>query len=187
MAHVPGLKVAFPSNPADMKGLLLSAIFDPGPVIVAEEMGLYRMKGQVPEGDFRVPMGKAAVVREGADVTVVSYGSAVGRALQAAEALKAEGISTEVLDLRTLVPLDRDAVLGSVSKTGRFVMVHDATRFGGFGAEVAAMVAEEAFGSLKAPVRRVAAPDSPVPFSSAPEQTYRPEAEDIATAVRSLL
>jgi pyruvate dehydrogenase E1 component beta subunit len=186
MAHVPGLKVVFPSNPADLKGLLLSAIFDPGPVLVVEELGLYRMKGTVPEGDSRTPMGSAAVVREGTDVTVAAYGSAVGRAVQAAEALQAEGIAAEVLDLRSLVPLDKESLLASVSRTGRFVVVHDATRFGGFGAEVAATVAEEAFGSLRAPVRRVAAPDAPVPFSPAQEQAYKPDPRRIMEAVHSL-
>ena len=187
MAHVPGLKTVFASNPADLKGLLLSAIFHPDPVLVVEELGLYRMKGAVPEGDYRVPLGQAGVVREGGDVTIAAYGSAVGRALQAAEALEGEGVSVEVVDLRSLVPLDRETILSSVARTGRFVMVHDAVRFGGFGAEVCAMVAEEAFGALKAPIRRVAAPNAPVPFSPAQEEAYKPGIQDIADAVQSML
>lgn len=187
MAHIPGLNLIFASNPADLKGLLLSAIFHPDPVLVVEELGLYRMKGPVPEVDTRVPLGKAALVREGTDVTLASYGSPVHRCLQAAQELEEEGVSAEVLDLRTLVPLDRAALLSSAEKTGRFVMVHDATRFCGFGAEVAAMVSEEAFGVLKAPVRRVAAPDAPVPFAPAQEEAYKPGIPDILTAVRSTL
>jgi pyruvate/2-oxoglutarate/acetoin dehydrogenase E1 component len=187
IAHVPGLKLVTGSNPADMKGLLLSAIFDPDPVVVVEDLALYRCKGDTPVGDFRVPLGKAAVVREGTDATVAAYGRAVQVAFQAADALgDADGLSVEVLDLRSLVPLDRAAVLGSVGRTGRFVMVHDATRFCGYGAEVAAMVAEEAFKDLKAPVRRVAAPDAPVPFAPSQERFYQPGPEEVMAAVWSL-
>ena len=187
-AHIPGLKLVTGSNPADMKGLLLSAIFDPDPVVVVEDLGLYRSKGDTPAGDFRVPLGKAAVIREGTDATVTAYGRAVQVAEQAADALgDADGLSIEVLDLRSLVPLDRAAVLESVGRTGRFVMVHDATRFCGYGAEVTAMVAEEAFQDLRAPVRRVAAPDAPVPFSPSQEQFYQPGARDVISAIRSLL
>jgi pyruvate dehydrogenase E1 component beta subunit len=186
MAHAPGLKVVVGSNPADLKGLLLSAIFDPDPVLVVEDLGLYRVKGPTPEGDARVPLGKAAVAREGTDVTVVAYGGAVQTALRAADILAAEGTSMEVVDLRTLVPLDRQAVLNSVVRTGRLVVVHDASRFCGYGAEVAAMVAEEAFSELKAPVRRVAAPDTPVPFARSQEEFYKPGPERIVRAVRSL-
>jgi pyruvate/2-oxoglutarate/acetoin dehydrogenase E1 component len=187
-AHIPGLKLVTGSNPADMKGLLLSAIFDPDPVVVVEDLGLYRSKGDTPAGDFRVPLGKAAVIREGTDATVTAYGRAVQVAEQAADALgDADGLSIEVLDLRSLVPLDRAAVLESVGRTGRFVMVHDATRFCGYGAEVTAMVAEEAFQDLRAPVRRVAAPDAPVPFSPSQEEFYQPGARDVISAIRSLL
>lgn len=186
MAHAPGLKLVFPSNPADMKGLLLSAIFHSDPVMVVEDLGLYRMQGEVPEGDARTPLGRAAVVREGADVTVAAYGGAVGMALEAAASLQEDGISVEVVDLRSLVPLDRETLLTSVGRTGRFVMVHEATRFGGLGAEVAAMVAEEAFESLAAPVRRVAAPHAPVPFATVQERAYKPGPEDVAAAVRSI-
>lgn len=187
MAHAPGLKVVFGSNPADMKGLLLSAIFDPDPVLVVEDLALYRMKGEVPEGDVRVPLGRAAVARSGSDVTVAAYGGAVMVALQAAASLAEEGVSVEVVDLRSLVPLDRETILESVQRTGRFVMAHDATRFCGYGAEVAAMVAEEAFPALKAPVRRVAAPHAPVPFAPSQERAYKPGPNDVVQAVRSLL
>lgn len=187
LAHVPGLKLVWGSNPADMKGLLLSAIFDPDPVVVVEDMGLYGGKGEVPEGDVRVPLGEAALVRAGKDVTVATYGAAVRTALEAAAALEKEGVSLEVLDLRSLVPLDRDAILASVGRTGRFVMLHDATRFCGFGAEVAAMVAEEAFGELKKPVRRVAAQDAPVPFAASEVRFHRPDPERVVAAVRSVL
>ncbi len=187
LAHVPGLKLVWASNPADMKGLLLSAIFAPDPVVVVEDMGLYGVSGDVPDGDIRVPLGEAAVARAGSDVTVAAYGAAVRTALRAADALDREGVSVEVLDLRSLVPLDRDAVLDSAARTGRFVMVHEATRFCGFGAEVAAMVAEEAFGKLKAPVRRVAAPDAPVPFAASQERFHRPGVEQVVAAVRSVL
>ena len=187
MAHAPGLKVVSGSNPGDMKGLLLSAIFDPDPVLVVEDLRLYRARGATPEGDARVPLGSAARVREGTDVTVAAYGSAVQTALQAAGNLAEEGVSVEVLDLRTLVPLDRETVLGSVARTGRFVMVHDATRFCGYGAEVAAMVGEECFSTLQGPVRRVAAPDAPVPFAPSQEEFYRPGAQDVVRAVRSLI
>jgi len=187
MAHAPGLKVVFSSNAADAKGLLLSAIFDPDPVIVVEEMGLYWAKGPVPEGDARVPLGKARVLRPGTDATVVGYGSPVLAALGAAQMLAADGVSVEVMDLRSLVPLDKETVLESLSRTGRLVTVHDANRFCGFGAELAALAADEGFASLKAPVRRVAAPDAPVPFSPPQEQFYKPSAEAIAAAVRSIL
>jgi pyruvate dehydrogenase E1 component beta subunit len=188
LAHIPGLKLVSGSNPADMKGLLLSAIFDPDPVVVVEDLALYRSKGDTPAGDFRVPLGKAAVVREGTDATVAAYGRAIQVALQAADTLGGtDGLSIEVLDLRSLVPLDRAAVLESVGRTGRFVVVHDATRFCGYGAEVTAMVAEEAFQDLRAPVRRVAAPDAPVPFSPSLERSYEPGARDVISAIRSLL
>ncbi|GAU09304.1 alpha-ketoacid dehydrogenase subunit beta [Desulfoplanes formicivorans] len=187
LAHIPGLKVTFASTPADAKGLLLSAIFDPDPVIVVEEMGLYWTKGPVPPGDVRVPLGKAAIRRPGNDVTVVGYGGLMFAALEAAEKLEAEGVSVEVIDLRTLVPLDRETILESIARTGRLVIVHEATKFCGFGAELAALAAEEGFSSLSAPVRRVAGPDIPVPFSPPQEQFYMPNAQKIAEAVRSIM
>jgi len=187
VAHIPGLKVVYPSNPADAKGLLLSAIFDPNPVIVVEEMGLFWMKGEVPEGDTRIPLGQAQVVHPGQDCTLVSYGAAIGTALEAARILAEEEVSLEILDLRTLVPLDKPSILESVRKTGRLVVLHDATKFGGFGAEIAALVAEEAFDSLKSPIRRVAAPDIPVPFSPPQEKFNRPNPQRVAEAVRSVM
>ncbi len=187
MAHVPGLKIVFPSNPADAKGLLLSAIFDPDPVIVVEEMGLYWAAGPAPEGDVRVPLGCANVLRPGRDVTVLAYGTPVYAALQAAGALEKDGISLEVIDLRSLVPLDKKTVLESVRKTGRLITVHDANRFCGFGAELAAMVAEEAFHSLRAPIRRVAGLEAPVPMAPIQESFYKPSAEKVIEAVRSIL
>jgi pyruvate dehydrogenase E1 component beta subunit len=187
LAHVPGLKITFASTPADAKGLLLSAIFDPDPVIVVEEMGLYWTKGPVPQGDVRVPLGRAAIRRPGSDITVVGYGSPVLAALEAAEQLQKENIAVEVIDLRTLVPLDRETILTSLERTGRLVIVHEASTFCGFGAELAALAAEEGFGALKAPIRRVAGPDIPVPFSPPQEQLYKPNAQKIAEAVRSIM
>jgi acetoin:2,6-dichlorophenolindophenol oxidoreductase subunit beta len=187
VAHVPGLKVVYPSNPADAKGLLLSALFDPNPVIVIEEMGLYWMKGEVPEGDYRVPLGQARVMQAGQDCTLVSYGAALHTGMEAARILAEEGVSLEVLDLRTLVPLDKGRLLESVRKTGRLVVLHDANKSGGFGAEIAALVAEEAFGDLKSPIRRVAAPDIPVPFSPPQEKFNRPSAQNVVEAVRSIM
>jgi acetoin:2,6-dichlorophenolindophenol oxidoreductase subunit beta len=186
VAHIPGLKLVYPSNPADAKGLLLSALFDPNPVIVVEEMGLYWMQGEVPEGDFRIPLGQAQVIRPGRDCTVVTYGSAVYTALEAAKTLADEGISIEVLDLRSLVPLDTARLLESVRKTGRLVVLHDASKFGGYGAEIGALVAEEAFDCLKSPIKRVAAPDIPVPFSPPQERFNRPSPQMVIEAVRSI-
>ena len=187
VAHIPGLKVVYPSTPADAKGLLLSAIFDPNPVIVIEDMALYGMEDEVPEGDFRVPLGQARLVQPGSDCTLVSYGSAMYTVLEAAQRLATEGISAEVLDLRCLVPLDRARLLESVRKTGRLVVIHEANKFGGFGAEIAALVAEEAFEHLKSPIRRVAAPDIPVPFSPPQENFIRPSPEKVLEAVHSIM
>ncbi|MCM0753934.1 alpha-ketoacid dehydrogenase subunit beta [Desulfovibrio aminophilus] len=188
LAHVPGLKVAYPSTPADAKGLLLSAIFDPDPVVVIEEMPLYwSIHAEAPEGDQRVPLGKARIARLGADATLATYGGAVHVALKAAEMLAEEGLSLEVVDLRSLLPLDTATVLASVRRTGRFLALHDATRFCGFGAELVATVAEACHGELKAPPRRVAAPDIPVPFTPPQEAFYKPSAEAVARAVRELV
>jgi pyruvate/2-oxoglutarate/acetoin dehydrogenase E1 component len=187
VAHIPGLKVVYPSTPADAKGLLLSALFDPNPVIVIEDMALYGKEDEVPEGDFRIPLGQARLVQPGSDCTLVSYGSAMYTALEAAQRLSTEGISAEVLDLRCLVPLDRACLLESVRKTGRLVVIHEANKFGGFGAEIAALVAEEAFEHLKSPIRRVAAPDIPVPFSPPQENFFRPSPEKVLDAVHSIM
>jgi len=183
-AHTAGLKVIIPSTPADAKGLLLTAIFDEDPVLFLEPKRIYRsVTGEVPDGDVRVPFGQAAIRREGTDVTVLAYGAMVPAAVQAAESLAGEGISAEVVDLRSLVPLDEAAVLASVEKTGRAVIVHEAPRFCGYGAELAAILAEKTLYSLKAPVVRVTGFDTPFPYAL--ENLYLPGADRIAHAVRA--
>jgi pyruvate/2-oxoglutarate/acetoin dehydrogenase E1 component len=175
-----------PATPADAKGLLLAAIRDPNPVIFLEEKYLYRrLEGPVPEGDYTVPLGQARVARIGADVTVVAWGTMAQQALEAAEIVAGE-VDTEVIDLRTIVPWDRAAVLASVAKTGRALVVYEAHRTGGFGAEVAATIAEEAFHQLDAPVARLAGLDTPVPAHPVLESAYLPDAQKIAAAVRDL-
>ncbi len=181
--HTAGLKVVIPSTPADAKGLLLTAIHDDDPVMFLEPKRIYRsVSGDVPDGDVRIPFGKARRVREGTDVSVFAYGAMVPVASEAAETLAAEGISAEVIDLRTLVPLDEAAVLASVEKTGRTVIVHEAARFCGFGAELAALLSEKAFYSLKAPIARVTGYDTPFPYAL--EHLYLPTAARIAHAAR---
>jgi pyruvate dehydrogenase E1 component beta subunit len=183
-AHTPGLKVVIPSTPADAKGLLLSAIHDEDPVLFFEPKRIYRsVSGEVPDGDHRVPLGKARVAREGNDLTIFAYGAMIPPTLAAAETLASEKIDAEVLDLRTLAPLDEAAVLASVEKTGRAVIVHEAPRFCGFGAEIAALLAEKALYSLKAPVARVTGYDTPFPYAL--EHIYLPNAERIVEAARS--
>ena len=185
--HIPGLKVVMPSSPADAKGLLLSAIEDDNPLIVLEHKFLYAEKGEVPDGANRIPIGKAHIARDGRDVTIVAWSRAVHWALACAGELAANGIDCEVLDLRTLAPLDEAAVIRSVAKTGRVVVCHEACRTGGFGAEIVARVTEKAFDSLEAPPVRVAAPDIPVPASRPLENEYlRPERR-LADAVRNLV
>jgi len=187
-AHVPGLKIVCPATPADAKGLLAAAIADPNPVLFFEHKHLYRrVKGEVPEERFTVPLGQARVHREGQDVTIVTWGAMVHTAAEAAERLAGEeGISAEIVDLRSLLPWDRERVLASVATTSRLLVLHEDTRTGGFGAEIAATVAEEAFDRLDAPIRRIAAPDTPVPFSPPLEERYIPQVEDVAAAVRDL-
>lgn len=187
IAHCPGLKIVWPSTPEDAKGLMLSAIFDPDPVIVVEDMMLYRMPGNVPAGDVRTPLGRARVAASGTDCTVVSYGAALHTSLKAAGILKEQGISCEVIDLRSLVPLDKACILDSVRRTGRLVAVHEAVRFCGFGAELAAMVADEAFAALKGPVKRVGAPKIPVPVAPTHEKVFKPAPEDVVRAVREAM
>jgi pyruvate dehydrogenase E1 component beta subunit len=184
--HVPGLKVVMPSTPADVKGLLKSAIRDDNPIIVIENKTLYAMKGEVPAGEHLVPLGRAEVRREGEDVTVVALSRMVHEALKAAELLSKDGISAEVLDPRTLSPLDRDALLASLAKTGRLVIAHEAWGPCGFGAEIAAIAADAGFRWLKAPVKRVTPPFTPVPFSPPMEKFWLPEAGKIAAAVREV-
>lgn len=181
--HTPGLKVVAPGTPADAKGLLLAAIRDNNPVIYFESKPLYRsLRAEVPTGDEAAPIGKARIAREGHDVTVISYGEMVRQALEAARQVQPE-ISTEVIDLRTLKPLDRETVLASVQKTGRVLVVHAANRLGGIGAEIAAELGEAAFEYLDAPITRLGGLDVPVPFSPPLEDAYRPGAVDIATAI----
>jgi len=183
-AHTAGLKVAIPSTPADAKGLLLTAIHDADPVMFLEPKRIYRsVTGEVPEGDHRVPFGEVQVVREGTDVTLFAYGAMIPPSVEAANTLSEEGISAEVIDLRTLVPLDEKAVVASVEKTGRAVIVHEAARFCGFGAELAAILAERAFYSLKAPVARVTGFDTPFPYAL--ENVYLPGTDRIVHAARA--
>lgn len=188
LAHTPGVKVVIPSTPADAKGLLLSAINDPDPVFFFEAIKLYRStKEEVPEGDYRVPLGKARIVTPGDDVTVICYGGMVEVAQKAAEAAKAAGIGVEVIDLRTLVPLDTETILSSVQKTGRVVIVTEAPRTGGFHSEIAAIIAEEAVEFLQAPVVRVTGFDAPYPPFTAIEDVYRPNAVRVAKAIRQVM
>ena len=184
--HSPGLKVVMPSNPADAKGLLKAAIRDDNPVLFFLDIGLLYQPGEVPADDGLVPLGKATVVRQGDDVTLVSYGKTVHHCLQAAETLAAEGVAAEVIDLRSLKPWDSATVLTSVEKTGRLVVVHEANRLCGVGAEIAAVVAEEAFASLKAPIVRLGGPDAPVASSYPLEQAFVPQPEAIAAAAQRL-
>jgi pyruvate dehydrogenase E1 component beta subunit len=186
LAHVPGLKVVMPSTPADAKGLLKSAICDENPVVFIEDMLLNFVPGPVPEEDYTIPIGVADIKKPGGDVTVVTWSKMLGVALKAAGALEREGIDVEIVDLRTLTPLDENIVLESVKKTGRLVVLHEATRTGGFGGEIAALTAEKAFEALKAPVKRVAAPDIPGPFSKPLEDFYLPNGNDLIQVVKSL-
>jgi pyruvate/2-oxoglutarate/acetoin dehydrogenase E1 component len=186
-AHIPGLKVVLPSTPYDAKGLLKSAIRDDNPVIFIEHKLLYPTRGRVPEEEYLIPLGQAEVKRAGRDVTIVCYSRAVLLALAAAEQLAGEGISAEVLDLRTLVPLDKAAILDSVAKTNRLVIVHEAHRTAGFGAEIAALVQEEALDDLDAPIVRVAAKDVPIPVSPLLEAQVLPQEDDIIAAVRQVV
>jgi len=185
--HCPGLKVVMPSTPADAKGLLKTAIRDDDPVIFLEHRLLYAMRGRVPEGEYIIPLGEADVKREGRDVTVVAIGMMVHRAMEAAAELSKEGIEIEVLDPRSLLPLDCEALVRSIKKTGRILIAHEACKTGGIGGEIAAIAAKEAFGYLDAPIERVCAPDTPVPFSPPLERYYIPKKEDIVTAVRGML
>jgi 2-oxoisovalerate dehydrogenase E1 component beta subunit len=186
--HVPGLKVVCPATPRDAKGLLATAVEDPNPVLYFEHKHLYRrIKADVPEGRYTVPFGKARVHRAGDDVTLVTWGAMVYTAAEAADELRGEGISVEILDLRTLQPWDKQDVLESVAKTSKLLILHEDTRTSGFGAEIAAQVAEEAFENLDAPIKRVAAPDTPIPFSPPLEKAFIPQVADVASALRELV
>ena len=187
-AHVPGLKVVIPSTPADAKGLLKSAIRDPDPVMFFEHKKAYRLiKDEIPEGEFTTPIGPAAVRREGSTLTCVAWGLMVHQCLAAAETVAQEGISAEVIDLRTLRPLDKQTILRSVEKTARAMVVHEDNLTGGFGGEVAAIIAEEGFEFLDAPVTRIAGPDVPaMPFNHPQEDAFLPNPEKVAAAMRKL-
>ena len=185
--NAPGLKVVMPSTAADFKGLLKSAIRDENPVVFFADIGLLYAPGEVPDGDHVVPIGKAAVRREGMDVTLISYAKTVQTCLGAAEALAEQGVSAEVVDLRSLKPLDEATILASVKKTGRAVIVHEAAAPCGVGAEVSAILAEKAFASLKAPVVRLTGPDAPAAASFPLEAAFAPSAELIVNAVRGLM
>jgi 2-oxoisovalerate dehydrogenase E1 component beta subunit len=183
--QAPGLKVLAPATAADAKGLLVSAIRDPNPVCYLEHKGMYRhIRGPVPAGDHAVPIAEARIAREGDEMTVIAYGSAVHLALEAARELDE---SIEVVDLRTLCPLDRETVLASARKTGKVLVAHEATRSCGVGAEVAALIAEEAFEDLDAPISRLTAPDVPIPFSPSLERATLPQLDDVKEACRELL
>jgi 2-oxoisovalerate dehydrogenase E1 component beta subunit len=186
-AHAPGLKVVAPATPADAKGLLTAAIRDNNPVIYFESKPLYRsLKGYVPPGEHVVPIGAANLARSGDDLSIITYGAMLHQALAAAERLAGEGVQCDVLDLRTLKPLDEDAILASARKTGKVLIVHAANRLAGLGAELAALIAERAFESLDAPVRRLGGLDTPIPFSPPLEDAYRPDAAKIYDAATAL-
>ncbi|MGX9787790.1 alpha-ketoacid dehydrogenase subunit beta [Mycobacterium sp. MMS18-G62] len=187
LVHTPGLKVVVPCTAADAKGLLLSCIFDDDPCVVVEMNALYfAAKDEVPVGDYRVPLGSARIAREGTDLTLITYGRQVLDCLAIAEQLAGEGVSIEVVDLRSLQPLDTDTVFGSVAKTRRAVVVHEAVTRGGFGAELSAQIHSELFGELAGPVGRVGGANTPVPYASSLEQAFLPTGR-IESAVRALL
>ena len=186
-AHIPGLIVVMPSNAYDAKGLLKSSIREDNPVIFIEHKKLYGEACAVPEEEYLVPLGKAEVKRQGDDITVVTYSRCVNLTLMVAEKLKGDGIELEIIDLRTLKPLDEDVILSSVKKTGKVMIVYEAYRTGGFGAEIAALVAEKAFDYLDAPIKRVAALDSPVPFNPRLEDYILPNEKDIEAAALELM
>jgi pyruvate/2-oxoglutarate/acetoin dehydrogenase E1 component len=184
-AHIPGLKCVCPATPADAKGLLVSAIEDPNPVLFFEHKHLYRrIKGEVPDERYTTPIGEARIHREGEDVSVITWGAMVYTAQEAAT--KLDDVSVEIIDLRSVLPWDKEAVLASVRKTSKVLVLHEDTRTGGFGAEIAATIAEEAFEDLDAPVKRIAAPDSPVPFSPALEAAFIPQVDGVVKGLREL-
>ena len=187
-AHIPGLKVVCPATPEDAKGLIVSAIEDPNPVLYMEHKHLYRrIKGEVPDERYTVPIGKARTHREGEDISVITWGAMVYTADEAAQQLEADDVSVEIVDLRSVMPWDKKAVLDSVRKTSKVLVLHEDTRTGGFGAEIAATIAEEAFEDLDAPLKRITAPDSPVPFSPTLEKAYIPQVEDVVKALKELV
>jgi 2-oxoisovalerate dehydrogenase E1 component beta subunit len=186
-AHIPGLKCVCPSTPEDAKGLITAAIEDPNPVLFFEHKHLYRrIKAEVPDERYVTPIGKARTHREGNDLSVITWGAMVYTAEEAAEQLDADGVSVEIIDLRTILPWDKAAVLESARKTSKVLVLHEDTRTGGFGGEIAATIAEEAFEDLDAPVKRITAPDTPVPFSPPLEKAFIPQVEDVVAGLREL-
>jgi 2-oxoisovalerate dehydrogenase E1 component beta subunit len=184
-AHIPGLKCVCPATPEDAKGLLVSAIEDPNPVLFFEHKHLYRrIKGEVPDERYTTPIGEARIHQAGDDISVITWGAMVYTATEAAQ--KVDDVSVEIVDLRSVLPWDKEAVLASVRKTSKVLVLHEDTRTGGFGAEIAATIAEEAFEDLDAPVKRIAAPDSPVPFSPALEAAFIPQVDDVVAGLREL-
>ena len=187
LAHTPGIKVVIPSTPYEAKGLLLSSIRDPDPVIFMEPKRIYRaIREEVPEGDYTIPLGKARLVQEGKDVTVIAYGAMLREALNAAEQLKGDKIDLEIIDLRTISPMDTEAIVTSIKKTGRGVVVHEAPKTCGLGAEIIALINEKAFLSLQAPIERVTGFDIPVPLMKT-EHYYLPNANRIVMAVKKVM
>jgi len=185
--HTPGLKLVAPAFPSDAKGLLKAAIRDDDPVIFFEHKFLYRrIKEEVPEDDFVVPIGNARVVHEGSDISLITYGAMVHTALDASKKLEESGISLEIVDLRTLMPLDKETIFNSVKKTNKVIVLYEATRSGGVGAEVAALISEEVFGYLDGPILRVSSLDTPVPYSPPMEEYYLPQVEDVVEAAEKL-
>jgi 2-oxoisovalerate dehydrogenase E1 component beta subunit len=186
-AHIPGLKCVCPATPEDAKGLLISAIEDPNPVLYFEHKHLYRrIKGEVPEERYTTPIGKARIHREGTDISVITWGAMVYTAEEAAQRLEGDGVSVEIVDLRSVLPWDKAAVLESARKTSKVLVLHEDTRTGGFGGEIAATIAEEAFEDLDGPVRRIAAPDTPVPFAPPLEKAFIPQVDDVVKGLREL-
>jgi pyruvate dehydrogenase E1 component beta subunit len=188
LAHVPGLKVIQPATPHDAKGLLLAAVQDPDPVMIFEHKLLYKVKGPVPEGHYTVPIGKAEIRRVGRDATIVATSIMVQKSLEAAEILQSEGIDVEIVDLRTIRPIDRETVINSVKKTTRLLCVYEAVKTLGIGAEISAMVAEsEAFDYLDAPIMRLGGADSPIPYNPELEKSVVPQVPDIVAGIRNLV
>jgi 2-oxoisovalerate dehydrogenase E1 component beta subunit len=186
--HTPGLKVVEPATVYDAKGLLKAAIRDPDPVLYFEPKYLYRrIKDEIPEDDYIVPIGRAITRKQGADITLVTYGTMVYAALEAAQHLEREGTSLEVIDLRSLLPFDEEMVMSSVKRTGRLILLHEDTLTGGLGGEIAARVADQAFAYLEAPIRRIAAPDTPVPFAPPLEEFFLPKSSDVIRVSKELM
>ncbi len=185
--HVPGLKLVAPSTPYDAKGLMKAAIRDNNPVLFFEHKYLYRhIKSEVPEDDYIVPIGKADIKREGSDITVITYHNGVHWSLDAANTMKQEGVEVEIVDLRTLLPLDKETILNSVKKTGKVLIVHEDTLTGGIGGEISALITEHAFEFLDAPIRRVASLDTPVPFAPTLEEAFLPSAKKVLVELKKL-